>query len=283
MKDWYRAAACDGRARRTTSAARAALVLACLFAAVAFLAGCSALGTSNSQTTQGAAVTTEPAAASTGETFNNVSTAPVDVTTVAASSSTTGITTTSEPVAVATSSTVEAKTSASETAIGAAANGLANALSDMCLAGISWTYEPAGDITGDTGTGQLVFAFVSKVSADGTQVTFDAKQLYLGDPAASQAAARDKAGELTAPMYVRNAVKHPQTLALASDATVVLQYPSEADIAFGGATRPPLAVVSAKEFGSRFQQESRFTEAQVGFWIVVADNAITTMVEVYSP
>jgi hypothetical protein len=93
---------------------------------------------------------------------------------------------------------------------------------NMFQLGVSWSYEPRGDITGDTTAGELIYADISKVSADGSRVTFDAVQVYVGLPLAEDQAAKDGIALHDSVVYVRNAHEHSQTLPLADDVSVIL-------------------------------------------------------------
>ena len=171
--------------------------------------GCSSGGTkAESPTTSATTVATTSSLQVT--TTGSVASAPVpttDTTEVVTSSSTT------EPDTV------------SPGPASSAAETLANGL-DMLQAGLSWSYEPRGDVTGDIASeasGPLVFAVIVDVAPDGSHLTFDAVQRYVGLPLAANEAAKNGAKlDEGDPLYLRNKYEHPQTVPIAPDAGIIL-------------------------------------------------------------
>jgi hypothetical protein len=191
--------AIDGRVRFGMLA-----VCACLVLMAAAVSACSGAG----QGQAAGPTSTAPATSSTATTA-----LPTTTTTAIASIPTAS----TESIETDNSSTTEYDAAAASSALDLLAKGL-----NMFQLGVSWSYEPRGDITGDTAAGELIYADVSKVSIDGSHVTFDAVQVYVGLPLAVDQAAKDGIALHDSVVYVRNAHIHTQTLPLADDASVIL-------------------------------------------------------------
>lgn len=182
-----------------------------MLAVCAFLLLVAAAGSACSGAGQGQAAgptSTVPATSSTTTTA-----LPTTTTTAIASVPTTSI----GSIETDSSSTTEFDAAATSSALDVMAKGLS-----MFQLGVSWSYEPQNDIIGDTAAGELIYADISNVSADGSRVTFDAVQVYVGLPLAVDQAAKDGIGLHDSVVYVRNAHEHSQTLPLADDASVIL-------------------------------------------------------------
>ena len=155
---------------------------------------------------------------------------------------------------------------------------LGAALQAMTGSNLEWSREPAGDVTGEQYVDSLVFVEINSVDVQHRRITFDAEQIYIGDAADTQAS-RDGTEVPTSPVYVRNAIRHEQTLPIAEDAVVVLQYPSAADPNAGGPT-----AVSTEVWFQRLAQPQHELDAQMGYWILVdASGEVRTVVEEYNP
>jgi len=230
--------------------------------------GCSSGGTkAESPTTTGGTVATTSNLPVT--TTSSVASAPIpttDTTEADTSSSTTA------PDAVATSPAVEL---------------LAKGLSMFAL-GVSWSFEPRGDITGDTGAGELIYAEISKVSPDGSTVTLDALQVYVGSPIAEQQAAKDGISLTDTVVYYRNAFEHSQTLPLADEASIIVYAGDVGDTShLQQLNTDGIGLVGATpaQFARLFQDEtSGFPGGfpSSAFWVFVDRGKITGIFEPYS-
>jgi hypothetical protein len=143
---------------------------------------------------------------------------------------------------------------------------LESAISSFQAAGVSWTYEPPGDVPLDSSgaAGTIVFADVLAVRPDRGLVRFDCVQIFTGR-AARREARRGGYGDLAnVPVWFRNAHKHAQELPLAKEAVVVY-------------TAEPM---SRQQFLRRCRENPDRYTAGPGCWMVVGPNGeIEVMVE----
>ena len=162
---------------------------------------------------------------------------------------------------------------------------LANALG-MLNWGVSWSYEPEGDVRGENSVvgGELLFAKISNVATDGSSITFDAIQRYVGLPVAQAEAGKDGLGTLESPVFTRNAFKHPQTLPLAPDAGIILDgtnvdpYPSLSALGADSG----LYTASPRQFADFFHNDYDQFSYSVGFWLLVVEGHVTEIYDPYS-
>jgi hypothetical protein len=165
-----------------------------------------------------------------------------------------------------------------------AAETLANGLG-MLQGGLSWSYEPRGDVTGDIASaapGQMVFAVISDVAPDGSHLTFDAVQRYVGLPLAADEAAKDRVKDFEDVVYLRNEFKHPQTVPLAPDAGIILD--ASADGADYRSSLVDLGVdlgffsATPAQFGHMFNNDPTGSATEV--WLLIEEGSVK---QIFSP
>ena len=167
-----------------------------------------------------------------------------------------------------------------------AAETLANGL-DMLQAGISWSYEPRGDVTGDIASeawGPLVFVVITDVAPDGSHLTFDAVQRYVGLPLAANEAAKDGAKlDEGAPVYLRNKYKHPQMVPIAPDAGIILDptdvggdYDRSSLVDLGGDHN--FLSATPAQFGQMFNGDPDRSASEV--WLLIKNGKVA---EIFAP
>lgn len=154
--------------------------------------------------------------------------------------------------------------------------GQASALSDLLFrftsSAIRWSDEPTGDVQASRlAAGPVVFAVVSRASAQSRTVSFDALQLFTGEAAAEESS-RDGKGAPPNPYYVRNAHRHLQTLPLAASC-VIAQYAEEDGLVPG-----PLVAISTDEFCGRLASGS-----PRHCWLVIDGDEVVAVLEELSP
>jgi hypothetical protein len=145
---------------------------------------------------------------------------------------------------------------------------LVSAVQDIVLADKSWTYEPKADITADESR-LLLYAIIQRVAADGTWLTLDAEKFYEGTQGAAY--------------RTENQVVHPQTLPIHPDCNIILQGGGVGDVSLQGTRGTHFAVESPSRFASNWNADPNFGDSEFGFWIVVDNGRITTILGQYSP
>lgn len=155
----------------------------------------------------------------------------------------------------------------------------------------NWSYEPRGGITKDSTRspfwGELIWAAVSGVSPDGSQITFDAVQFYKTGYGAEEEASKDAAAFISEDMaYVRNAYEHVQTLPLAPDATIVLDRSAVGDYPGVQSLGPDdlaLVAITPQQFAHLFRDDPEFPTFSegVGFWLVISDGVVAKIYDPY--
>jgi hypothetical protein len=165
-----------------------------------------------------------------------------------------------------------------------AAETLANGLG-MLQGGLSWSYEPRGDVTGDIASavpGQLVFAWIMDVAPDGSHLTFDGVQRYVGLLLAADEAAKDGVKDLEEPEYQRNEFEHLQTVPIAPDAGIILD--ASADGADYRSSLVDLGVdlgffsATPAQFGHMFNNDPTGSATEV--WLLIENGSVK---QVFSP
>ena len=188
-----------------------------------------------------------------------------------------------------TSSTTQAQATSAGTASTAPAAGILAKGLNMLSSGVSWSYEPRGDVTGDERVGgQLIYAVIPKIASDGSWLTFDACQLYEGSPQAEEEFAKDgNTGDLESTGWVRNKYKHLQTAPIAPEVGIILQageVPDAQAVPLDPEAELPLISATRQQFADIFHTgdaDSDQIMAARGFWMLIDKGVITEIFEPY--
>ncbi len=156
---------------------------------------------------------------------------------------------------------------------------LASAMWQLTTTGIAWRYEPKGRTAGAAGTGSILCAHIARISKDGSQLSFDAEQLFVGEVAIREA--RRDGQDIPGLLYARNQYRHVQKAPVAQDCVFVRQtaglvepYPGANPEAVG------MVALTPQQFAKSYRIQG-FPPTLPVFWLVIENGEVLVAVEEY--